>query len=128
MRYLLDSHAFLWFAKNDPRLSPTALSAIQNAGSELYLSVASAWEISIKVGLGKLQVNQPLDTFLPRQLHQNGIQLLPITLEHAITVSALPLHHRDPFDRLLVAQSSESSIPLISADPILDQYGIQRIW
>lgn len=128
MRYLLDSHAFLWFAWNDARLSATALSVIQNGRNELYLSVASAWEISIKVGLGKLQLSQPLEIFLPQQLQQNGIQVLPVALEHTIAVSALPFHHRDPFDRLLVAQSRVSDIPLISADSILDQYEIQRIW
>ena len=128
MRYLLDTHAFLWFVLNDPQLSPTALALIRDSGNEIYLSVASTWEIAIKVSIGKLQIGPRLDQFLPQQLRQNGIVLLPITLEHTTAVSTLPLHHRDPFDRLLAAQSTATRMPIISVDAVLDPYGVQRIW
>ena len=128
MRLLLDSHAFLWFVWNDPRLSRNALGLIQNSANEVFLSMAGAWELAIKASLGKLTLAQPLATFLPNQLLHNDIHLLPIALPHVLHVSILPLHHRDPFDRLIVAQSLLEAMPLVSADVVLDRYGVQRLW
>lgn len=128
MRLLLDTHAFLWFVWNDARLSVTARSLIEDANNDLYLSAASAWEIAIKISVGKLSVGQDLGTFLTEQLTRNAIALLPLSIPHAATVASLPLHHKDPFDRLLVAQSLTESVPLVSIETTLDAYGIQRLW
>jgi len=103
MRLLLDTHAFIWFVEDSPLLSADAKSAIGDPGSEVFLSIASVWEMAIKVSLNKLRFSQPLDLFLPNQLRINDIATLNITLEHAMAVSRLPLHHRDPFDRLIIA-------------------------
>src|SRR5687768_2594226 len=118
MRILLDTHAFLWFVWDDPRLSAVARQAIRNGSNDAQVSVASAWEVAIKVGIGKLALATTLERFLSDQLDLNDLGLLSITLPHVIRVGALPLHHRDPFDRMLVAQSIEEGIPLVSADPI----------
>jgi PIN domain nuclease of toxin-antitoxin system len=127
MRALLDSHAFLWFVRDGARLSANARSFITGA-DELFLSIASIWEIGIKVSLGKLQVGQRLDQFFPQQLHLNQISVLPIDIAHALRVATLPHHHRDPFDRMLVAQSLVEGMPLVSVEALFDEYGIQRIW
>lgn len=128
MRLLLDTHTFLWFVWDDPQLSAQAAALIEDVQNEVFLSTASAWEMAIKVSIGKLTLAQPLDIFLPDQLQRNGIQLLPITLSHTLQVATLPFHHRDPFDRLIVTQCLIEKMPLVSADPILDSYGIQRLW
>jgi|SRR5579872_1245759 len=128
MRLLLDTHTFLWFVQNDPQLSESAATLIEGDTNEIWLSVASAWEMAIKVSIGKLVLAQPLDIYLPDQLRRNGIQLLPISLPRVLGVTALPLHHQDPFDRLLAAQSLTEPMPLISTDAIFDLYGTQRLW
>ncbi len=125
---LLDTHTFLWFISDDPRLSSAARDAIEEPSNRRFLSVASLWEMAIKVSLGKLALAQPIDVLLPRQLEINGVELLPIEAGHALRVATLPFHHRDPFDRLLVAQCLEEDLPLISADQQFDAYGIRRIW
>ena len=130
MRLLLDTHTFLWFVNNAPPLTGTqALSLLQDNKNELLLSVASVWEMAIKAGIGKLALAQPLETFVPAQMRANAIGLLPIEPRHAFHVAQLPLHHRDPFDRLLIAQSIVEGMPLLSADATFDDYaGLQRIW
>jgi len=129
MRLLLDTHTFLWFVAGDPQLSTTCRNLIEDLGNQRTLSVASVWEMAIKVGLGKLPLAQPLESFVPAQLQQNAIDLLPIEPRHAFEVPRLPFHHRDPFDRLLIAQSLIEQIPLLSADAAFDAYaGLQRIW
>src|SRR5215468_3385311 len=105
MTLLLDTHAFLWFCQGDPLLSPTAKTLIEDAANRKLLSLATCWEIAIKAGLGKLQLGEPSSSFLRREIPRNNFDLLPITLDHATTVETLALHHRDPFDRLLVAQA-----------------------
>lgn len=128
MRILLDTHAFLWFITADPRLSPAAEQAIRHGGNTPLLSVASVWEMAIKVNLGKLPIPQSLDVFVPQQLQSNRIGLLPIELPHTFELARLPLHHRDPFDRLLVAQARHESVPLVTGDAALAAYPVQRLW
>jgi PIN domain nuclease of toxin-antitoxin system len=125
---LLDSHAMLWFWWADPRLSATAKSLIEDAENRKLVSVASCWEIAIKVGLRKLDLGEPSRQFLPREIARNHFELLSVGLNHATAVEALPMHHRDPFDRLLVAQAAVEGLSLVSADGVFDQYGISRLW
>ena len=128
MTLLLDTHAFLWFVWDDQNLSLSAKALIEDPANRKLVSVASCWEIAIKVGLRKLTLGEPATTFLPRELSRNGIHLLAIELAHATFVESLPPHHKDPFDRLLVAQAIIDKLSLVSADAILDQYGIHRVW
>jgi PIN domain nuclease of toxin-antitoxin system len=127
MRLLLDTHAFLWFIGNDPRLSPRAKALLESDADSL-LSVGSLWEIAVKVSIGKLSLAQPFDIFVAQQLADNEIELLPISLAHLGVVSALALHHRDPFDRLLIAQAMIEQTPIVSADAAFDAYSVTRLW
>lgn len=128
MRLLLDTHAFLWWVAASGELSRKARRAIVSARNECFVSIASGWEIAIKVSLGKLRVDGALDRFLPEQLAANGFQPLPIDLQHAARVATLPFHHRDPFDRLLVAQALEEELTVVTADPVFARYGVPRVW
>jgi PIN domain nuclease of toxin-antitoxin system len=125
---LLDTHTMLWFFWNDPQLSVHAKALIEDADNRKLVSIASCWEVAIKVGLGKLDLGEPTRSFLPREIARNNFQLLPISLGHATMVEGLVAHHRDPFDRLLVAQAMTEGLPLVSTDGIFDQYGINRLW
>jgi PIN domain nuclease of toxin-antitoxin system len=127
MRLLLDTHTFLWFIGNDPRLSPRA-KALLESDADLLLSVDSLWEIAIKLSIGKFRLAQPFDIFVAQQLADNEIELLPISLAHLGVVSAPPLHHRDPFDRLLIAQAMIEQTPIVSADAAFDAYSVTRLW
>ena len=127
-RLLLDTHAFLWFVTEDPKLSAAAQRMIAAGSNEPLLSAACVWEIVIKVSIGRLPIPGPLDSFIPEQLSTNRIALLPIELKHLLEIARLPLHHRDPFDRLLIAQAVVEGIPIVSADPAFDRYPIERIW
>ena len=128
MRLLLDTHAFLWWVGAGRTLSRRARSAIGSGRNECFVSIATAWEIAIKVSLGSLRVEGSLDRFLPDQIAANGFQPLPIDLRHAARVATLPFHHRDPFDRLLVAQALEEELAVVTADPVFAEYGLKRIW
>ena len=128
MNILLDTHTFLWFVDDNPRLSEPARVLIESGESQPFLSAASLWEIAIKISLGKLSLNQKYETFIPRHLALNGIGLLNISLEHTVGVATLPFHHRDPFDRLLAVQSKIENMIFVSADPVFDAYGVQRVW
>ena len=125
---LVDSHAFLWFVWDDPNLSATAKALIEDPANRKFVSVASCWEIAIKVGLRKLNLGEPAATFVPRELTANKIDLLDIELIHATFVETLPHYHRDPFDRLLAAQALIEKMQLVSADPVFDHYGVTRLW
>jgi len=118
MKLLLDTHTFLWFIKDNPRLSVSAKAWLES-DADLLLSIACLWEISIKVSIGKLTLAQPFDIFLPQQLADNDIEILPISLAHLGIVSTLPFHHRDPFDRLLIAQAITEQLPIVSIDAAL---------
>ena len=128
MRALLDTHAFLWWVTDDDRLSDAARETIADGGNEIYFSAASGWEIAIKARLGRLTVPHDLTQFMTGQIEQNGFRVLAIELGHALRVHALEDHHRDPFDRLLVAQSMIENLPIIGRDGQLAAYGIETIW
>jgi PIN domain nuclease of toxin-antitoxin system len=127
MKLLLDTHAFPRFIDNNPRLSVEA-KALLESDVELLISIVSLWENAIKVNLGKLALSQPYDTFIPQQLKQNMIAILPIDLAHLAVLSASPFYHRDPFDRLLIAQAIVEHLPLVSADAAFDAYAVERRW
>ncbi len=126
-RYLLDTNAFLYFINNDSALSEAAKNIIESE-VELLISAASLWEIAIKFSIGKLNLPDSFENFIPAQLQQNDIGILPITLSHLEKVSTLPFHHKDPFDRLIIAQSVFENLTVLSTDAVFDLYGIQRIW
>jgi PIN domain nuclease of toxin-antitoxin system len=128
MQFLIDSHAFLWFSEGSPRLSARAFTLIDDKANQPGLSIASLWEIAIKVGLGKLQLRQPFPVFIPEQMREHGIAYLPVELAHIATVAALPHYHRDPFDRMMIAQALVRQLPIVSADTIFDAYGVTRLW
>jgi PIN domain nuclease of toxin-antitoxin system len=127
MKALLDTHTFLWAIADEGKLSRRA-KQIYTGPNDLWLSVASMWEIVIKVQAGKLPLPQPAGPYLVKQLAQNQIELLPVSLDHVLGVETLPLHHRDPFDRLLIAQSMEEGWPIITADPWFAHYPVEVIW
>ena len=127
MKLLIDTHTFLWFIDDNPRLSARAKDLLES-DADLLLSVASLWEISIKVSIRKLSLAQPYDVFVPRQLTDNAIEILPISLAHLGVVSTLPFHHRDPFDRLMIAQALVEQLPIVSVDAAFDSYSAKRLW
>ena len=128
MNLLLDTHAFLWWIRDDQALGRKARRAIANERNHCFLSLASCWEMAIKKSLGKVEIPEPLDGFISEQLAANRFTLLPIDLRHATRVSRLDFHHRDPFDRLLVAQAIEESLVIASADSMFEKYAVERIW
>jgi PIN domain nuclease of toxin-antitoxin system len=128
MRLLLDTHTFLWFILDDPALSSRAHDLIEDPENQRLASVASFWEMAIKASLGKLEIAEPFEEFVQSQLQINDINLLAITIAHIGRVRMLPFHHRDPFDRLLIAQCLVEQVPIVSVDPRFDDYGIQRLW
>lgn len=128
MRLLLDTHAFLWFVSADPKLSRGARRRIRSIRHDKYLSVASVWEMAIKLSLGKLQLEVSLDELIDEGAVENGIVLLDITRPHAAGVAELAFHHRDPFDRLLVSQAMREDMAIVSRDPAFDAYPVDRLW
>jgi len=128
MRILLDTHTFLWWITADHRLSQRSIELISDGNNELLFSAASGWEIAVKAGLGRLDVPDPLDRFVSEHLLLNHIGVLPIQLSHALHVVALPQLHRDPFDRMLIAQAQVERVPLLSSDRRLADYGIDVLW
>ena len=128
MRLLLDTHAFLWFFTNDPQLSATARAIIADPSNEVLVSPASYWEVAIKVSIGKYPMTVPFEQFWTVGIDGNGFAILPVTIAHAAVLSSLPMHHKDPFDRMIVAQALSETIPVVSIDVALDPYGITRLW
>lgn len=128
MRFLLDAHALIWFLEGDARLSSRARALIESPNHELFVSLVSLWEIAIKTSLGKLTWAAPFAVLFPAQLESNSIEVLDISLEHLHQVTLLPFHHRDPFDRLLIAQAQVEGWPLVSVDAVFDFYSVQREW
>ncbi|MEH1899084.1 MAG: type II toxin-antitoxin system VapC family toxin [Nostoc sp.] len=128
MRLLLNTHTFIWYVTDNSRLSNQVVALINDENNEIILSIASLWEIAIKQNLGKLSFNQSFEIFITQQLNLNDFSLLDIKITHVTVVATLPLHHRDPFDRILIAQSIVENIPLLSADKIFDAYPIRRVW
>ncbi len=128
MQVLIDSHTLLWAILEHDRLSTIARSTWLDEANDLLVSPASLWEIAIKIGLGKLVVDGSLEEFYASEIAANKLAVLPVLPRHAARVATLPYHHRDPFDRMLVAQALCEDLPLLSADSQLDAYGVQRIW
>ena len=128
MRLILDSHVLLWAVDDPVRLSPTATALLQDPANELLVSAATIWEMSIKVGLGKLTLSQPYRAWMTQALADLGATILPITVEYADAQAALPFHHRDPFDRLIIAQTLVEGISVVSDDGQFDAYGVSRLW
>jgi PIN domain nuclease of toxin-antitoxin system len=126
MRVLLDTHTFLWGLTEADKLSAVARRTI--ASSETFLSAASLWEALIKVQAGKLPLPPPAGEYLTSKMRANGVSVLPVKLEHVLRMESLELHHRDPFDRMLIAQSLEEGWPIITADPVFRDYPIRVIW
>jgi PIN domain nuclease of toxin-antitoxin system len=125
---LLDTHALLWFVNADRRMSAAARAVIEDARNDLLFSVISAWEIVTKVRRGKLDVGELPDQFIRRHLRQLGLRILPLRLRHVLRLSDLPEHHRDPFDRLLVAQAQAEAIPIMTIDAQLRRYAVEIVW
>lgn len=125
MRVLLDTHVWLWLQTEPERLSQSSLDLLSDPANELLLSAASAWEIAVKVGLGKLSLPAAPADYVPRRLATSGTTALPVELRHALHVAGLPRHHRDPFDRLLVAQAQVEGLPLLTADAQLGAYDVE---
>jgi PIN domain nuclease of toxin-antitoxin system len=128
MRLLLDTHILIWAVDQPTNLSTAAATTLQDPANERFLSAGALWEIAIKVGLGKLTLSQPYRQWIEKAIADLRLAVLPITIDHAEVLTGLPHHHRDPFDRLLVAQSLVEIMPLVSADSQLDSYAITRIW
>ena len=128
MRLLMDTHTLLWFALASSKMSKKARELVSERANDRFLSIASPWEVGIKVSTGKLTLAKPVDVFFSERIRQNEFMIMPITLAHIALVTTLPFHHRDPFDRMLIAQSLVEGIPIVSADTAFDQYGVTRFW
>ena len=128
MRALLDTHTFLWWDLDDPQISALAGQMIESSESELLVSAASLWEIAIKVGSDKLVLPGAIERYIPARLAAYRFKTLPVNTEHALRVVRLPPIHRDPFDRLLVAQALVEGIPIVTSDPAITRYDVETIW
>ncbi|WP_295613986.1 type II toxin-antitoxin system VapC family toxin [Chamaesiphon sp. GL140_3_metabinner_50] len=128
MRVLIDTHVFIWYVQSSDRL-PSFVTAIINDGrNDILLSIASVWEMAIKQSTGKLNLGNPYASFISEQMKLNSMELLPVRLEHLNLITTLPLHHRDPFDRLLIAQAIAEDILFISADSVFSLYPVRLMW
>jgi PIN domain nuclease of toxin-antitoxin system len=128
VKLILDTHAFLWFVTNDPLLSATAKALIADPANEIVISPASYWEVAIKVSIGKYPLAVPFEQFFTEGVEGNDFSILPVEIRHAAVLASLPMHHKDPFDRMIIAQAMVERIPIVSIDAALDAYGIIRIW
>lgn len=128
MRVVLDTHALLWFALDDPQLSPAAQATIVDPANQVWVSPASWWEIGIKTSLGKYTLTVPHEVFFDAAIADNGFRVLPIEPRHTAALIGLPHHHKDPFDRLIIAQAIVEQMPVLSADVAFDSYPVRRIW
>ncbi len=127
MKYLLDTHALLWFLNDDKQLNISTLAMIEDADI-LYISVVSLWEIAIKYSLGKLSLPKPFEEVFPYELIKNDIEILPIDIHHIYQLNYLKFYHRDPFDRLMIAQAMVENLPIISKDAFFSNYDVQCLW
>jgi PIN domain nuclease of toxin-antitoxin system len=128
MRLLLDAHTFLLFVWDDLHLGINARALIVDPSNQKLISAVTYWEIAIKVSIGKLDLGEPYRAFMPREIYRNNFDTLAMSVDHMAVVSSLPFHHRDPFDRLLIAQAIVEQMPLVSGDPAFDAYPITRLW
>ena len=128
MKVLLDTHTFLWVVSDDPRLSKSARKIFTGADNEILLSVASVWEILIKAESGKLPFPRPAGAYLRSQLRKTSTTVLPLLLSHVFQLENMPTHHRDPFDRMILAQAIEEGLPILSADTKFRLYPVEVLW
>jgi PIN domain nuclease of toxin-antitoxin system len=128
VRLLLDTHTLIWAVDDPSKLSGPATTALQDPANELLLSAATVWELAIKIGQKKLALSVPYRQWMDRAIADLELTLLPITVEYAEKQAGLPSHHKDPFDRLIIAQALVDGIPVVCADPAFDAYGVTRIW
>ena len=128
MRILLDTHALLWWFSGSRQLSSNARQSIEDEDNDILISAASAWEITIKYRIGKLHGAEALVFDIPSAIASQGFEELPITVDDAARAGLLPSHHRDPFDRMLIAQALSRNLPLVSIEPVFDDYGVRRLW
>lgn len=126
-QYILDTHALIWFVNGNKELSHTAQKSIEDENATNFVSIASLWEIAIKVSLGKLELKKPFYQ-IQFQILQNGFHILPVMFEDTLAVATLPLHHRDPFDRIIIAQAISNKMSIISKDPQLHFYDVKVVW
>jgi len=127
MNVLVDTHVWIWSLADPNRLTPECRRLLSSSRNVIYLSAVSAWELAIKDALGKIELPEPVETYVPTRMARQGITALPITHTHALTVSTLPPHHRDPFDRLLIAQAIVERLPILTADTAFDRYDVEVI-
>ena len=128
MRFLLDTHCWLWWFSQPERLSEDVIEQIADETNEVWFSVASVWEMGIKVAIGKLSLPEQIDNYVSTRMTQLGARSLEIKASHALRVAVLPLHHRDPFDRMLIAQAQIEDMTLVSADSMFNQYEVSLLW
>ena len=128
VKYLLDTHAFLWWIGDDPSLSEKARSIISDEKNKIYLSAVSVWEIAIKSRAGRIEIREELEPFVTRHVRENAFLPLPITLLHSAKVQLLPNHHRDPFDQMLAAQGMVEEMPVITVDKMIESFGGRVVW
>jgi PIN domain nuclease of toxin-antitoxin system len=128
MDYLLDTHSLLWIVTDDPRLSTKAKELFLDDDNEIYFSIASIWELAIKISLKRVILDEPLDIFIKSHIQGNNIKILPIEIKHVLKVENLPFHHRYPFDRLIISQGIVENIPIITKDSDFESYPIKKIW
>jgi len=128
VRLLLDTHTLFWSVEAPPKLSAAAMAVIQDPANDRLLSAATIWELAIKVGLGKITLSIPYRQWMATAITDLKLSILPITVEYAERQSLLPAHHKDPFDRLLIAQALVDGLPIVGADAAFDPYGIIRLW
>lgn len=127
MRLLADTHTLLWFLQGDKRLSKKAATLLESPESLVFVSIASVWEIAIKISLQKLRISYSLDKDLPQLLQDCGFHLLPVSFAHVARISSLPFHHRDPFDRLLIAQALIENLRIVTQDPQFSAYNVDVV-
>ena len=127
MKLLLDTHIFIWWVDEPEKLSAAAISALEDEANELVLSVASVWEMQIKIQLGKLKLSLPLKELVTNQQETNDIRFSPVELTHVLALDALPFHHKDPFDRLLIAQSIAEGLTIVTADSQFSAYSVKLL-
>lgn len=128
MKLILDTHTFLWFVTNDPLLSATAKALIADPTNEIVISPASYWEIAIKVSIGKYPLAVPFEQFFTEGVEGNDFSILPIEIRHAAVLASLPMHHKDPFDRMIISQAMAEQMDVVSIDVAFDPYGVTRLW
>ena len=128
MRLLLDTHAFLWFVLGDSQLSAAARTLISDPKNDVFVSPATFWEVALKVSIGKYALAVPFEDFVRHGIDDNDFELLPIEIRHAAQLLTLPFHHKDPFDRMLIAQALADGLTLVSNEALFDAYGVKRHW